>query len=96
MGRNGAFHISCAYSTIFRSVENQPMCAFVADREVSLSPARTSFFATNSTAADSRTPDLPLCNYAMFNERDKNHAKADWQFTIANAHLKLKRTYPAL
>jgi hypothetical protein len=32
----------------------------------------------------------------MFNERDKNHAKADWQFTIANAHLKLKRTYPAL
>jgi len=70
------------------------MCAFVADREVSLSPARTSFFATNSTAADSRTPDLPLCNYAMFNERNKNHAKADWQFTIANAHVKLKRNTP--
>jgi hypothetical protein len=28
--------------------------------------------------------------------RNKNHAKADWQFTTADARLKLKRLYPAL
>jgi len=29
-------------------------------------------------------------------ERNKNHTKADWQFTIANARVKLKRLYPSL
>jgi hypothetical protein len=33
---------------------------------------------------------------AWQNERNKNHAKADWQFTTANARVKLKRLYPAL
>lgn len=28
--------------------------------------------------------------------RNKNHAKADWQFTTADARVKLKRLYPAL
>ncbi|HME86585.1 MAG TPA: IS630 family transposase, partial [Roseiarcus sp.] len=28
--------------------------------------------------------------------RNKNHAKADWQFTTADARIKLKRLYPAL
>jgi uncharacterized small protein (DUF1192 family) len=28
--------------------------------------------------------------------RNKNHAKADWQFTAADARIKLKRLYPAL
>jgi hypothetical protein len=28
--------------------------------------------------------------------RNKNHAKADWQFTTANARVKLKRLYPTL
>jgi DDE superfamily endonuclease len=29
-------------------------------------------------------------------QRNKNHAKADWQFTTADARVKLKRLYPAL
>jgi uncharacterized small protein (DUF1192 family) len=28
--------------------------------------------------------------------RNKNHAKADWQFTAADARIKLKRLYPTL
>jgi hypothetical protein len=28
--------------------------------------------------------------------RNKNHAKADWQFTAADARVKLKRLYPTL
>jgi hypothetical protein len=28
------------------------------------------------------------------NRRNKNHAKADWQFTAADARVKLKRLYP--
>jgi hypothetical protein len=27
--------------------------------------------------------------------RNKHHAKADWQFTTADARIKLKRLYPA-
>jgi hypothetical protein len=29
-------------------------------------------------------------------DRNKNHAKADWQFTTADARIKLKRLYPAI
>jgi hypothetical protein len=29
-------------------------------------------------------------------DRNKHHAKADWQFTAADARVKLKRLYPAL
>ena len=29
-------------------------------------------------------------------DRNKNHAKADWQFTADDARIKLKRLYPAL
>jgi hypothetical protein len=28
--------------------------------------------------------------------RNNKHAKADWQFTTADARIKLKRLYPAL
>jgi len=28
--------------------------------------------------------------------RNKHHAKADWQFTTADARVKLKRLYPSL
>ena len=28
--------------------------------------------------------------------RNKNHTKADWQFTTADARVKLKRLYPSL
>ena len=29
-------------------------------------------------------------------QRNKNHAKANWQFTTANARVKLRQLYPAL
>jgi hypothetical protein len=29
-------------------------------------------------------------------DRNNNYAKADWQFTTADARIKLKRLYPAL
>ena len=33
---------------------------------------------------------------AWENDRNKAHAKADWQFTTADARVKLKRLYPAM
>ena len=33
---------------------------------------------------------------AWRNKRNKSHAKADWQFTTADARIKLKRLYPTL
>jgi hypothetical protein len=33
---------------------------------------------------------------AWEDDRNKNHTKADWQFTTADARIKLKRLYPAL
>ncbi|HUN44022.1 MAG TPA: IS630 family transposase, partial [Acetobacteraceae bacterium] len=33
---------------------------------------------------------------AWENGRNTNHTKADWQFTTADARVKLKRLYPAL
>jgi hypothetical protein len=29
-------------------------------------------------------------------DRNRKHAKADWQFTTADARVKLRRLYPAL
>jgi hypothetical protein len=29
-------------------------------------------------------------------DRNKNHTKADWQFTSTDARIKLKRLYPAI
>jgi len=33
---------------------------------------------------------------AWQHDRNNNHTKADWQFTTADARVKLKRLYPAL
>jgi hypothetical protein len=33
---------------------------------------------------------------AWQNHRNSKHAKADWQFTTADARVKLKRLYPTL
>ena len=33
---------------------------------------------------------------AWQDSRNKNHTKADWQFTTADARINLKRLYPAL
>ena len=33
---------------------------------------------------------------AWEDDRNKNHTKADWQFSTADARIKLKRLYPVL
>ena len=33
---------------------------------------------------------------AWQDQRNQNHTKADWQFTTANARVKLRQLYPAL
>jgi hypothetical protein len=33
---------------------------------------------------------------AWQDDRNKQHAKADWQFTTADARIKLKRLYPSV
>jgi hypothetical protein len=46
---------------------------------------------------DRRIPDKPKLIEevaAWQDNRNKNHAKADWQFTTADARIKLKRLYP--
>src|SRR5213592_2851390 len=46
---------------------------------------------------DRRIPDKQILAHevtAWQDHRNKHHAKADWQFTTANARVKLKRLYP--
>ena len=46
---------------------------------------------------DRRIPDKQMLTSeitAWQENRNKHHAKADWQFTTANARVKLKRLYP--
>jgi hypothetical protein len=46
---------------------------------------------------DRRIPDKPELTAqvaAWEQHRNKRHAKADWQFTTANARFKLARLYP--
>ena len=48
---------------------------------------------------DRRIPDKDTLTKevtAWQNYRNKTHAKADWQFTTADARVKLKRLYPTL
>jgi hypothetical protein len=53
----------------------------------------------SSQCLDRRIPDKQtLINEiaAWEEDRNTNHAKADWQFTTADARVKLKRLYPTL
>jgi hypothetical protein len=48
---------------------------------------------------DRRIPNKPALIEevtAWEKDRNKNQAKADWQFTTADARIKLKRLYPAI
>jgi hypothetical protein len=48
---------------------------------------------------DRRIPDKATLTdeiVAWEKERNRKHAKADWQFTTADARIKLKRLYPVL
>jgi hypothetical protein len=52
-----------------------------------------------SQCLDRRIPDKQSLTdeVAAWEEgRNKRHAKADWQFTTADARVKLKRLYPAM
>jgi len=53
----------------------------------------------SSQCLDRRVPDKQTLIgevTAWQARRNKNHAKADWQFTTADARVRLKRLYPAL
>ena len=48
---------------------------------------------------DRRIPDKQTLTEevaAWEDNRNRKHAKADWQFTTADARVKLKRLYPAM
>jgi uncharacterized small protein (DUF1192 family) len=48
---------------------------------------------------DRRIPDKTMLTEevaAWEAERNNNHAKADWQFTTADARMKLRRLYPSI
>jgi DDE superfamily endonuclease len=64
-----------------------------------LNMAEIELSVLSSQCLDRRIPDKPTLAdeiAAWQADRNKNHAKADWQFTTANARIKLKRLYPAL
>jgi hypothetical protein len=53
----------------------------------------------SSECLDRRIPDKQTLIEevaAWEDDRNKNHTKADWQFTTADARIKLKRLYPTL
>jgi len=53
----------------------------------------------SSQCLDRRIPDQQMLKEeveAWEADRNRKHAKADWQFTTADARVKLKRLYPAL
>jgi hypothetical protein len=64
-----------------------------------LNMAESELGALSSQCLDRRIPDKETLieEVAAWQDgRNKNHAKADWQFTTADARVKLKRLYPAL
>ena len=64
-----------------------------------LDMAESELSVLSSQCLDRRVPDKDTLTKevaAWRNERNKTHAKADWQFTTADARVKLKRLYPTL
>jgi hypothetical protein len=64
-----------------------------------LDMAESELSVLSSQCLDRRIPDknsLITEVNAWQNDRNKKHTKADWQFTTADARIKLKRLYPAL
>ena len=60
-------------------------------------PGRIQLGVLASQCLDRRIADKQILAHevtAWQDHRNKNHAKADWQFTTANARVKLKRLYP--
>jgi hypothetical protein len=64
-----------------------------------LDMAESELGVVSSQCLDRRIPDKQALIEevaAWEGDRNENHAKADWQFTTANARIKLKRLYPTL
>jgi len=64
-----------------------------------LNMAESELGALSSQCLERRIPDKETLieEVAAWQDgRNKNHTKADWQFTTADARVKLKRLYPAL
>jgi hypothetical protein len=64
-----------------------------------LDMAESELGVLSSQCLDRRIPDKQTLTKevaAWEGDRNKHHAKADWQFTPADARVKLKRLYPAL
>ena len=64
-----------------------------------LDMAESELGVVSSQCLDRRIPDkqnLIEEVAAWEDDRNKNHTKADWQFTTADARIKLKRLYPTL
>ena len=64
-----------------------------------LDMAESELSVLSSQCLDRRLPDKQTLSAevaAWEDNRNKHHAKADWQFTTADARLKLKRLYPTL
>jgi uncharacterized small protein (DUF1192 family) len=64
-----------------------------------LDMAESELGVLSSQCLDRRIPDQQMFKEeveAWEAERNRKHAKADWQFTTADARVKLKRLYPAL
>ena len=64
-----------------------------------LDMAESELGVVTSQCLDRRIPDMQTLIEevaAWEDDRNKNHTKADWQFTTADARIKLKRLYPTL
>jgi hypothetical protein len=64
-----------------------------------LDMAESELGVLSSQCLDRRIPDKQTLTEevaAWQDSRNHNHAKADWQFTTADACVKLKRLYPAI
>ena len=60
--------------------------------------AESELSVVSSQCLDRRIPDKKTLTAeiaAWQVERNRKHTKADWQFTNADARIKLKRLYPA-
>jgi hypothetical protein len=64
-----------------------------------LNVAETELSGLSSQCLDRRIPTKQALiqeTGAWQADRNKHHAKADWQFTTTDARVKLKRLYPSL
>jgi hypothetical protein len=64
-----------------------------------LDMAESELGVLSSQCLDRRIPDQQVLKQeveAWVADRNSKHAKANWQFTTADARVKLKRLYPAL